>query len=144
MTASSLLDEKLSPRPVNCLSMQFPGSIHVRDVELKVESDEKIWSFAAKNGFIITTKDDDFQNLSLLLGVPPKVIWLVVGNTSTAGTPHSRQPRRSHQEARASGLSPAKSSRAAAHASPVVAQRTPASRGRNARSGEVPRQLREE
>jgi predicted nuclease of predicted toxin-antitoxin system len=38
------------------------------------ESDEKIWSFAAKNGFIITTKDDDFRGLSQLLGAPPKVI----------------------------------------------------------------------
>ncbi len=84
MPAPLLLDENLSPRLVNCLSMQFPGSIHVREAGLKGQSDEKIWSFAANNGFIITTTDDDFRSLSLLLGAPPKVIWLVVGNTSTA------------------------------------------------------------
>lgn len=33
---------------------------------------------------VLTTKDDDFRSLSLLRGAPPKVIWLVVGNTSTA------------------------------------------------------------
>lgn len=84
MSAPLLLDENLSPRLVNCLSSQFPGSIHVRDAGLKGQSDERIWSFAAKNGFIIATKDDDFRSLSLLLGAPPKVIWLVVGNTCTA------------------------------------------------------------
>ena len=77
--------------------MQFPGSIHVRDAGLMAKSDEKVWSFAAKNRFIITTKDYVFRSLSLLLGAPPKVIWLVVGNTSTAGTPHSLQPRQSEQ-----------------------------------------------
>lgn len=74
MSAPLLLDENLSPRLVNCLSSQFPGSIHVRDAGLKGQSDERIWSFAAKNGFIIATKDDDFRSLSLLLGAPPKVI----------------------------------------------------------------------
>lgn len=57
--------------------------MHVRDVGLKGESDHQIWDFAAKNGFAITTKDDDFRSLSLLRGAPSKVIWLVVGNTST-------------------------------------------------------------
>ncbi|MBM5813460.1 MAG: hypothetical protein FJ062_01655 [Cyanobacteria bacterium M_DeepCast_100m_m1_067] len=84
MPAPLLLDENLSPRLVNSLASQFPGSIHVRDAGLKGQSDEKIWSFAANKGLIITTKDDDFRSLSLLLGAPPKVIWLVVGNTSTA------------------------------------------------------------
>jgi predicted nuclease of predicted toxin-antitoxin system len=44
----------------------------------------QIWSFAASNGYTIVTKDDDFRGMSLLRGAPPKVIWLVVGNTSTA------------------------------------------------------------
>ena len=33
-----------------------------------------------KNGFIIVTKDSDFQELSILRGEPPKVIWLKCGN----------------------------------------------------------------
>lgn len=58
--------------------------MQVRDVGLEGQSDHQIWAFAARNGFTITTKDDDFRGLSLLCGAPPKVIWLVVGNTSTA------------------------------------------------------------
>lgn len=84
MSAPLLLDENLSPQLATSLAIKFPGSTHVRDVGLKGQSDEKIWSFAAERRFVITTKDDDFRSLSLLLGAPPKVIWLVVGNTSTA------------------------------------------------------------
>ena len=40
--------------------------------------------FAANNAYTIVTKGDDFRGMSLLRGAPPKVIWLVVGNTNTA------------------------------------------------------------
>lgn len=83
MAGCFLLDENLSPRLASALETHFPGCMHVRDVGLKGKSDHQIWDFAAKNGFAITTKDDDFRSLSLLRGAPPKVIWLVVGNTST-------------------------------------------------------------
>lgn len=84
MSCCFLLDENLSPRLSSALADAFPGRVHVRDVRLKGKSDEKIWSFAASNGYTIVTKDDDFRVMSLLCGAPPKVIWLVVGNTSTA------------------------------------------------------------
>ena len=84
MSGRFLLDENLSPRLISGLADVFPGSVHVRDVQLKGKSDEQIWSFAASNDYTIVTKDDDFRALSLLRGAPPKVIWLVVGNTSTA------------------------------------------------------------
>ena len=84
MAGRLLLDENLSPRLASELSGQFPGSVHVRDVQLKGQNDQKIWLYAADNGYTIVTKDDDFRALSLLRGAPPKVIWLVVGNTSTA------------------------------------------------------------
>ncbi|MFN6337147.1 MAG: DUF5615 family PIN-like protein [Cyanobacteriota bacterium] len=84
MTGRLLLDENLSPRLASALSEWFSGSKHVRDVQLKGQSDHQIWQFAAENDYTILTKDDDFRALSLLRGAPPKVIWLVVGNTSTA------------------------------------------------------------
>ena len=84
MAGRLLLDENLSPRLASELSGQFPGSVHVRDMQLKGQNDQKIWLYAADNGYTIVTKDDDFRALSLLRGAPPKVIWLVVGNTSTA------------------------------------------------------------
>ncbi|EAQ69089.1 hypothetical protein SynRS9909_01669 [Synechococcus sp. RS9909] len=84
MRGRFLLDENLSPRLAAALSELFPGSVHVRDVQLRGQSDERIWAFAAEGGYAIVTKDDDFRGMSLLRGAPPKVIWLVVGNTSTA------------------------------------------------------------
>ena len=84
MKVRFLLDENLSPRLASALENVCPGSVHVRDVQLKGKSDQQIWLFAGNNGYTIVTKDDDFRGMSLLRGAPPKVIWLVVGNTSTA------------------------------------------------------------
>jgi predicted nuclease of predicted toxin-antitoxin system len=79
-----LIDENLSPRLALALSEAFPGSSQLRDVGLKGADDLTIWSFAAEHGYAILSKDDDFRSLSLLRGAPPKVIWLVIGNTSTS------------------------------------------------------------
>ena len=46
--------------------------------------DRVIWSRAAAEGFVLVTKDEDFQRLSVLLGPPPKVIWIRLGNCMTA------------------------------------------------------------
>jgi len=46
--------------------------------------DVAIWSQADQNGFTIVSKDSDFQQRSLLLGAPPKVTWLKVGNCPTS------------------------------------------------------------
>lgn len=56
---------------------------HVKDFGLDQADDSAVWSFAAKNGLTIVSKDDDFRQRSLVLGAPPKVIWLKIGNCST-------------------------------------------------------------
>lgn len=48
------------------------------------ESDDQIWDYARLNGFAVVTKDEDYNNLSLVRGSPPKVVWLQLGNCSTA------------------------------------------------------------
>ena len=45
--------------------------------------DRAIWTYAAANGLVLVTKDEDFQRLSLLQGAPPRVIWIGLGNCST-------------------------------------------------------------
>ncbi len=45
--------------------------------------DLAIWNFAKDNNYIIITKDNDFNERSLLEGCPPKVIHLLCGNKST-------------------------------------------------------------
>lgn len=75
-----LLDENLSPRLSGLISGEFPGSAHVRDCGLKGKSDQAIWEYARSNGFTLVSKDADFYQRSILLGAPPKLVWLCVGN----------------------------------------------------------------
>jgi predicted nuclease of predicted toxin-antitoxin system len=79
-----LFDQNLSFRLVGQLAVEFPGSAHVRDLGLATASDPDIWTYAATNGFVIVSKDIDFQQRALLYGPPPKVIWLRLGNCTTA------------------------------------------------------------
>ena len=46
--------------------------------------DRAVWDYAAQNDYIIVSKDVDFSDMSVLLGAPPKVIWVQLGNCSTA------------------------------------------------------------
>jgi predicted nuclease of predicted toxin-antitoxin system len=78
-----LLDQNLSPRLVDRLADLYPGSVHVSTVGLGTASDRMVWEFARQNDYMITTKDADFSELGLLLGFPPKVIWIRRGNAST-------------------------------------------------------------
>jgi predicted nuclease of predicted toxin-antitoxin system len=77
-----LFDQNLSPRLPRMLADLYPDSLHVRDVGLRDATDSKIWEYAKRNGFVIVSKDSDFQQRSLLYGHPPKFIWLRVGNCS--------------------------------------------------------------
>ena len=79
-----LFDENLASSLVSALSDLFPGSRHVVDVGLAGAPDRSIWTYAATNGFVLVTKDADFERLSLLEGAPPKVVWIGLGNCSTA------------------------------------------------------------
>jgi len=58
----------------------FPNSLHVREIGLVEATDTEIWNYAKANDFVIVSKDTDFQQRSLLLGHPPKVVWIRVGN----------------------------------------------------------------
>jgi predicted nuclease of predicted toxin-antitoxin system len=42
--------------------------------------DPTVWSHAAAQGFVIVSKDVDFQQRALLMGHPPKVLWIRLGN----------------------------------------------------------------
>src|SRR5262245_57457912 len=79
-----LFDQNLSHRLVARLAAEFPGPTHVRDVGLTAAPDPTPWQYAAQQGFIIVSKDNDFQQRALLYGHPPKVIWVRLGNCWTA------------------------------------------------------------
>jgi len=78
-----LLDENLSPRLVEILARAHPGSRHVDQLGLRARPDYEIWDRAARDGFVLVSKDNDFRQLSFLHGAPPKVVWLSVGEAGT-------------------------------------------------------------
>lgn len=78
-----LFDENLAARLVADLADVYPGSAYVAAVGLAGASDRAIWARAAADGFVLVTKDEDFHRLSVLLGPPPKVIWIRLGNCAT-------------------------------------------------------------
>ncbi len=78
-----LFDQNLSPRLVNRFSDLYPNSAHVDPVGLGTKDDRVVWRYAKQHNYLIVTKDSDFSELILLLGFPPKVIWIRRGNCST-------------------------------------------------------------
>jgi predicted nuclease of predicted toxin-antitoxin system len=77
-----LLDENLSRRLVPFLQDLFPGSSQVVLAGLERATDRQVWEFAREHDFVIVTNDADFEELSILLGAPPHVIWLKGANIS--------------------------------------------------------------
>lgn len=75
-----LFDQNLSPSLPRRLEREFPGSLHVREVGLAGADDATIWNYALTHGLTVVSKDSDFQQRSLLLGAPPKFVWLRIGN----------------------------------------------------------------
>lgn len=81
-----LFDENLSYRRVAALSDIYPDSAHVREAGLLGTEDRHVWDYAAEHGFMLTSKDTDFYERSLVFGAPPKVIWLRIGNSTVNET----------------------------------------------------------
>lgn len=79
-----LFDENLAARLATDLGDLYPGSAHVATLGLAGLTDRAIWDRAGADGFMLVTKDQDFHRLSVLLGPPPKVVWIRLGNCTTA------------------------------------------------------------
>jgi len=72
----------LSPKLSGRLQDLYCGSAHVLEFHLDEADDRVVWAFAEREGFTIVTKDDDFSEMSLLRGFPPKVLYIGLGNCS--------------------------------------------------------------
>ena len=77
-----LLDENLSRRIVPFIQNSYPDSTQVALIGLE----RVIRQYGIDNGYIITTQDADFYEMSLIHGQPPKIVWLKMGNQSKAAT----------------------------------------------------------
>lgn len=81
-----LLDENLSRRLVPFLVHDYPGTSQVTLLGMEQASDIALWQYAKQEGFVIVTRDADFQEIALVHGHPPSVIWLKTENPSKAIT----------------------------------------------------------
>jgi len=78
-----LLDANLSWRSATALKNHFDDCSHVDSIGLTVPAkDTEIWNYAKKYEMLIVTNDEDFFDLSVLKGFPPKIIVLRTGNQS--------------------------------------------------------------
>lgn len=77
-----LLDENISYRLAKNLKDIYDIS-HIKSHGLSEKNDKEIWDFAKTNNYTIVTNDSDFNDFSIVWGLPPKIIWLQTGNKST-------------------------------------------------------------
>lgn len=73
----------LADKLADGLDAAYPGTKHVKQVRLAAHADTEVWELARKEGFIILTQDDDFVEMSMMRGAPPKVVHLAMGNHTT-------------------------------------------------------------
>lgn len=78
-----LFDQNISHRILKLLPEKYSGSTSVKKEGLINAFDKEIWEFAKNNSYIIVTQDSDFNDLNLLYGFPPKIIWIRTGNLKT-------------------------------------------------------------
>ena len=79
-----LFDQNLSPSLAHHFATAYPGTSHVQNLGLERADDLTVWNRANESGYTLVSKDSDFADLQATLGYPPKVIWIVAGNVTTA------------------------------------------------------------
>ncbi len=80
MPKALLFDNNISHRVLPKISNLFPDSTHVMLENLDEATDMEVWRFAKMRNLTIVTKDSDFNDMAILKGAPPKVIWIKIGN----------------------------------------------------------------
>jgi predicted nuclease of predicted toxin-antitoxin system len=79
-----LFDHNLSPRLVKKFADLYPNSQHLFLLKMDRDEDIIIWEYARHHDYTIITRDSDYNDLSMVRGFPPKVLWIRRGNCSTS------------------------------------------------------------
>jgi predicted nuclease of predicted toxin-antitoxin system len=75
---------RFSPEIARWLADRFAvEAVHVKDLQLLQATDPTIFDAARIADAVVLTKDRDFVDLVRRRGIPPHVIWITCGNTST-------------------------------------------------------------
>ena len=75
-----LFDENLSPKLPRLIAEPVSRQRSHPGLRFERRTDQAVWEYAGANGFTLVSKDGDFYQRSLLLGAPPKLVWLCLGN----------------------------------------------------------------
>ena len=77
------IDAQLPPQLASWLSQTFNVEAYaLRDQHLRDAEDEQIFQSARHQGIVIISKDSDFVEMVLRLGVPPQLLWVTCGNVT--------------------------------------------------------------
>lgn len=79
-----LFDANLSRKLVQRLADVFADSAHVAEVGLERADDRAVLDYAIEHDYVVVSKDEDFHQMVFLTGPPPKVVWVRLGNCTTA------------------------------------------------------------
>jgi len=55
---------------------------HLADINLLMATDTQLWDRGSVQRLVVATKDVDFYDRALILGAPPQVLHVAVGNCS--------------------------------------------------------------
>jgi len=79
-----LVDANLPPRLCDWLKSHRHEAKHLFDLNLLTATDTQIWQHGKGGNLVIFTKDVDFYERALILGAPPQVVHVAVGNCSNS------------------------------------------------------------
>ncbi|HEY0781645.1 MAG TPA: DUF5615 family PIN-like protein [Thermoanaerobaculia bacterium] len=78
-----LIDAQLPPRLCPWLESRGCSAVHVSETTMGIAAtDAEIWELARREDWVILSKDSDFFERSTVLGHPPRVLYIRVGNCS--------------------------------------------------------------
>ena len=77
-----LVDANLPPRLCVWLRQRGHTGTHLDELQSLRLADKLVWNLATTRQEIIVSKDTDFYERSLLLGKPPQVLLIALGNCS--------------------------------------------------------------
>lgn len=77
-------DQNVSYRILKKIDAFYSDCVHSSTVGLNGSPDIEIRSYCLENDYTIVTFDSDFYEMANLLGHPPKIIWLRMGNRTTS------------------------------------------------------------
>ncbi|PWU10212.1 MAG: hypothetical protein C5B50_25925 [Verrucomicrobia bacterium] len=75
-----LVDNQLPDALCSFLTSRGHRSSHVLGLRMDEASDVEIWDYAAKGGWVVVSKDEDFLHLANRPADTGKLLWVRIGN----------------------------------------------------------------